>query len=1159
MHARYPMIPALPFVLALLIGNAVLESAKGQDDPGKWPAGIQPKSELPDERAYDYDFEEVDVARLQWWLDAIRLRLPVRLQGKLTGWLWVQRSSEAWYKFGDYKVEASIRSPNLQIDQWLVSDAELRFGYAGGTWYVGKLTGVVKSPGRRQTVGTATLNAKVPTNTGSRIEFSARVAAVDLGELLESFGIENEIEHSDGQVRLSGTLPLASPTDLTTWDAQAELDLGSVQLPWIASPATATGKLKLGEGDWRLDPGMLGVAGQAIKLTGNGSLTADFPFEVTAGGEAIEIRTLLQELRVDDLARIASGEIRLDANVQGDRQVGLARARAQVDSASLQLDSATIENLSIRTNWSPEKVSLAIDSAALAGGTLTGDASWTDLMEIAAGLPSSAELNLKSIRLEQLPVPESLPPAVGRVSGQVTLGIVDEKPNKLLTSSGEVRIEQAGIAGTPLGDVQLRWTKDRTSQWEGVLSLKKESGAVTADVSVALPFSTGPEGPLLQFRGYRAEGKFDDYRVDIRPEGQDAAELTVTARGDFRLAGTAENLLNEGNLNLAGSTVNWLERSWKLEAAEAALDPMVFRLDHFRVVNPAGTFTGDAVIRREASGEHELRLKIEDLGLQRNLADLTGELIPEALKAVDGQAELELQLAKPAADVDWSSGWHGEFQGDLSELTYAKQAVGQLNVRGSLSERQLDATARGELLAGETTLSATVPLEKIGGQKTTGENRSTLRAEINGMQVRRLADLLLDPQQAQPWDGQASLQVTVRGIDSDSPTAEVKLEAPAIRKQRMTLARGLVAEIRYADGIVDVDRVSGGLADGRIDVRGQLGWNEGRLSLEDGRLNIATRQLDVDSLLKMLAPDYAGYYAGQLGFRGSLSYRRGFQLVGHAQVDNGKVFEIPLERARGRIHASFDESGQFRQLTGNRLHGESCGGSLDVKLKLTGGDRIGLVSSGKVTRARTDQLSEALGFEKIIGSGSFGGRFEIQSREITSLRALNGGVLVDFEKGNAQSIPLVSAIDRFVPLIPFASTEIESGFMNARFSVGQLRIGELQLTSRSFMIAANGNVALDGSRLDLEAIVFTGGDVQQRVVETALRELIVNSVPQIAAVARINDLLRNRTVFLHVRGTPSRPVVQPRLGETAIHAYLQNLARGLFIPSAQLLNGVNGN
>ncbi|MEZ6079425.1 MAG: hypothetical protein R3C56_28275 [Pirellulaceae bacterium] len=112
----------------LLLPLLVQRSALGQEtlEAGAWPAGVVARDTLPTERAYNYNFNEVDVSKLEGWLKWFGYELPAKFSGNVSGWIWAQRSGCGWFDVANYRLEGEVESPQLLIESWTLEQARLR-------------------------------------------------------------------------------------------------------------------------------------------------------------------------------------------------------------------------------------------------------------------------------------------------------------------------------------------------------------------------------------------------------------------------------------------------------------------------------------------------------------------------------------------------------------------------------------------------------------------------------------------------------------------------------------------------------------------------------------------------------------------------------------------------------------------------------------------------------------------------------------------------------------------------------------------------------------------------------------------------------------------------------------------------------------------------
>jgi hypothetical protein len=421
-----------------------------------------------------------------------------------------------------------------------------------------------------------------------------------------------------------------------------------------------------------------------------------------------------------------------------------------------------------------------------------------------------------------------------------------------------------------------------------------------------------------------------------------------------------------------------------------------------------------------------------------------------------------------------------------------------------------------------------------------------LRIQIDQAQGRQAAGLFFDAATARQLRGNFSVRLDSTGISPADLVTDAQIVLPLMELRRQVLTRDLTLRTRVTANRMTVQRLSGGFAQGRVDASGYVSFDHGSFGkLGPSEIHFVVQRLNAKQLVSSVDPELEQYIDGDVSYRGTAIYQQGIQTRGTATINDAAMAGIPIRKISGDVRVRIDNRGQFRSLIANDLHGNGVGGTLFGDLSIHARDRFAIHTSGRLQGGRLEELSKALGFPRIAGSGKFDANFKLHSTGVVSLQSLTGGVQVDFKNGDVGSVPILSLLNQFVPLTQFASTDFQHGRMRALIAKGQFRIRDLVLGGDAFSLLANGTAALNGSSLNIDAVLQTGGGAQQRLIQTALERLLVGVAPPISAINQVNELLRNRSLFLHVGGSPSRPVIQAKTGPTAVNAFLQNFARGL--------------
>ncbi len=1136
----------LNVVLAMTISVAWTTCSIGQiskTDVKDWPAGVVSRNSLGQDRSYDYDFSRISVTTLQTWLSRVGIRIPVKLEGELSGWVWAQRSAKGWLDFSNYKLEGEVNSPDLKIDHWLVRKARIRFGYADGNWYVGEVAGEVRAEDGALPIGLVNANAKILTASSSAIQVRAKIDSIDLNALLRSFGLEIDIHNSGGSVSIIGSIPIANASDLSKWKAILQVAVDEIALPWIESGSKASATLKLEHGKWEISNGQVKVAEQELGIAGTGLLNSELPFELSLAAEVINSSELLRQWKQSELSKQLTGSMRFDAKISGNSSKGISHAVATIESASLIVRSQPLEELVIVADYSPAGIQIEMASAKVAGGSVTGVAKWSGWNELSRGVPSGLDLEIQSLQLEKLNGIELPVQVSGQASGLFRFVVEDTGNGEDWSSSGLLEVNKLQVAEARLGDARLSWNKELVSD-ELIGNVNVHLGSGSAASNIRVKFGNRPDSTIRATspRGYRAIGQFENYDFVIQIGGEPSETISIQAQGVFDVSGSPSQWLEQGEAEFSNSNARVGERLLSLEAAEVSFNQSEYRIERFRLLDPNGQISGAASLRRDKTGEHLLRLRVDDFPLKPYVE----RMFPKPLNSLDGVTTMELELRKNAAVDDLTSDMTCRLRGNLSTLNFQGKPMGELNFDGDLADGLVTANVEGQLLGGSANAGLKMPLAILQDNVGPGSIPAQLKIKIANVRAQRLAGLLFDRQFARKIAGSLSIELSADATSNSNLVVAGRIESPLVMHQKQTLARDLTAELKYSKNRLLIERLTGGIAGGRIEAEGYVDLNQDDISTFDaGTIDFVTQRLDANSLVAFGFPKYAKYFEGSIDYRGKAVFHRGVQLVGSATAKKGKLFGIPFQVARGNLRTEFTERGEFSRAVSRDLHGTAMGGTFDAKLDIRGGAAYSLKTTGTVSRGKLEQLGRAMGFENLGGTGTFDGVFTLGSRQIESIRALSGGLKIEFENGDVNSIPLLASIDRFVPLVQFASTNIENGRLDVRIGQGQMRVVDLIVNSKAFLLAASGIAAIDGSKLDLNLIVQTGGSVQQRLTQNAIERLFIGAAPQVAAVNQLNELIRNRTVFLHVGGSSSRPVFQTKPGQTAAKAFVESIGRGI--------------
>lgn len=1192
------------FLLPLIAQRSIMgQETRGTD---AWPAAVVAKNTLPTERSYNYDFNEVDVSKLESWLKWFGYELPAKFSGNVSGWLWAQRSANGWFDLAGYRLEGEIESPQLLIESWTLEQARLRFGYVEGVWYVGRLSGSVAKKGSDQSIGQASLVARLPLAAPRTVRISGSISQVQLQPLLDAYGLNIAITNQSGKLTLRGDVPLGAVDDIGSWSLNGELDIAGIELADVADvpQLNITSPLELDAGRWSIAGAQCVVAQQILRVDAQGDIArgesgtlsdARLPYTATFNSDRVDLaklRSSFRNLTLDDQAIEGIGS--LSGQVSGSFAQGLEKVSAALRSPQIIAAGETLDDVELLAglqiaDGNPLGLSINLKSARLAGGTVHGQIAWNDLAKIGQELPTRVDLNIIRMdlgRLQSTAIPVSTRGLFsGTADGQLRFEF--DKQQVPLDWSGQLRlrIRELRVAGNAVGDVYLSGSKVYAKR-QLQLQLRDAQSTFSLHATGELQRPTDETSLALQLSSYSVTGELHDYRTRLalaEPLGPQFTSVPIAASGQFKFAAKIQSMLDKpedywptsGSVTFDHLSGSLAEHTFTLEDSLLNIRPNAFRLERFRlVINPnrsggqaessgqvpAGQqrVVGSALIRRNAQGEHLLNLRMSEL----EIAPYVTAFAPQDLQGLSGRVQGEARFQKSATMSSWVTNWTGKLDGQVRELRFGEVPLADLDFNGNFRPEQLSLHLDGSLLGGDLDARLELPSRQLESLlngtglvqpvSTAAVNSNESKIELDGtlqaVKLDRLMSLFFGQRMGVRYAGVANLTINATSGLGRTPMIEAMVDIPSFYFERRSLAQRLRGVVIFEDGELRIKQLSGGIAGGRIDVVGSLQTSDpGKLV---GDFQFGTAQLQIPSMAAWVAPDKADQFEGRFSYTGRALIGDEISFSGAARLRDAFVMKLPIQDLRSQLHILFSRSGRFHELFARGIRGKALGGLLAGEAHLHGDSRYELSSTVQIGSGKIDQLSRALGFEHIIGTGTFDAQASFRSDDVLKFSALAGPLQIDFRRGDAQSVPILSDIGRLLPVFQLSSTDISSGRMNALIGQGQLNIQGVTLSSEAFSLIGDGRASLTSGGLDINALVSTGGSIERQIAQSASRKLMVVFLPQLALLGELNDLIQNRTVYLHIGGTPSHPIIQPQLGPTLGRALLQNVSRRLLLAPA---------
>ncbi len=1180
---------------AALLMCSICSEAAGQVDSQNFAAGTSDRESLPTERTLDYDFESISVASIERWLSWVNVSLPVDAVGEVSGWVWAQRSSRGLFDFRDYWLEGEITSPELKIDKWIVKEAKLRFGYRGGVWYVGRLKGAVVPPEQNMQAGRVELAAQLPLDRQALLNLSGTISQVDLASLLNGLAVDFPIKNTGGELTFSARVPLDRANDLKYWTGNANLSMNDVIIPPLRDPVAVTANAGLQDGQWRLRDSRFLLQSDAgveipLRVGANGPLESPWPFSVNASSANVALEELLRQFGLHAWAKDVQGNAEVTATATGNSDVGIDAANLNIQTNDLIIQQQSLGGMSLVGNVLGQAANVQLQSASFLGGTLLANADWRDLRRTQEGKPNRVSFSLDGIRLDKVGLPWLANRVAGVATGRVTFQTESNQAGRTTWGSdGELAVVDSALEGASLGNIELRWSKAiDQSEGRGSIRLAKEDGQAAANLFAKFMDDGSRAIVSDRVESYHATGSLENFTASVpatalmQAAGNLAAKnqvgsvnepVPVRATGRFDVAGSMNEWFERGSAELTSLDTRIAGRDVQLTQAIVEATPEELRLRQFTlrefvsreangeaVPGIEGRVLGAAILRRDGEGEHLLRLALSDVAI----SPYWNLIAPQAYSGFDGRISSVVQITLPAniqrglsfsslsglsqaADMEMQ----GNISGSVRGLSFRDEAIGDFDFRGEVNNGELKASAEGGVLQGRAEIDIEVsdvlkqlfPSEKLLPRESPIESR--IDARLENIELATIVALAKGSTQKVDARGIGSITFRAEAVGGKLQTASGRLSVPSFFHNRELFAQNLEIDFDLADSKLRINQAQGRIARGLVNVSGSIGWPLNEEHESAGDLVFAIQQVDVGQLAMLLYPSVAEQFSGRMSYRGRGRLGRSLTFLGSATTTNAVIYSIPLQSVRGSLQLDFNRGGSFQNLVANNLVGTAVGGRLVADIRLRGGSSYNLQAEGRVRRGKMEQLSKSLGFERIVGSEKFDALFVFSSRDATSLNALRGNLQLDFGQGDAQSVPILADLNRLVPLMQLASTDITSGRMNARIGQGLLIIEDLLLNSEAFWIAGNGSASLSSGNLNLQGVLQTGGGIEAQVSQASVRRLATLLLPEVVFIAELDNLLRNRTLYFRVRGNADRPVIQPKIAPSIVRGLLQEVKRSL--------------
>jgi hypothetical protein len=601
----------------------------------------------------------------------------------------------------------------------------------------------------------------------------------------------------------------------------------------------------------------------------------------------------------------------------------------------------------------------------------------------------------------------------------------------------------------------------------------------------------------------------------------------------YKVHGTA----SMRGLNVAGLQLDTVESIIRYDQGALHVEDLRGRVaGESRPGRPAtaGTVAGNASYQVVPAGDLSLRLQVKNVDL-RALTRLTPSLPVRVEGPISGNFDGKIAGKTHTWDLglDLTSP-HLRLQNIPTERVH-----GSLGYHGDAAEYKLE----GEALGGRFKLEGKLPPARPAGQPP-GEARTAPpdgRLTIERVRLDRLMETLGLQGTLGSLRGSVSLDLPYRHEGPQrQPIGRGTFRIADVRWDAAELTSSIQGDVRLTPSELQVRDITAYLGEGLL--RSQVSWN--LKGLDRGWFNLSLDRVEASRLLTPF-PTVAAWVKGPLdvSLRGTLG--REWQGSGQLVLTRGRVLGVAVNEWRVPINFQYEPAQGSGRLDVSETLAQIAQGRAQGRASLRWGGASRLEGSLRFFNADWRGLFKE--YENIgqAGSGLVTGRLDFGAEDLRSVNDLTASLDATLGRNQALELPVLQQLTPY--LAPSSTTTFQQGDIRARLARGVIRVQRMTLISPLLQLILEGNVMLQGGRLDLEVVANTGSVLFS---STVLSQLGVVQLPTTALsssfLTQASTLLSRRVIHLHIGGTIRSPSVRIEpialLTEEAVRFFLTRAA-----------------
>ena len=364
-------------------------------------------------------------------------------------------------------------------------------------------------------------------------------------------------------------------------------------------------------------------------------------------------------------------------------------------------------------------------------------------------------------------------------------------------------------------------------------------------------------------------------------------------------------------------------------------------------------------------------------------------------------------------------------------------------------------------------------------------------------------------------------------------TADVSLKA--IGWNRKILSNQLIARLRIRPRLLEVHDISGTVAEGSVEGYAMLNLND----QPDGMFRMAVSGINLTKAALPIVNDTRSIQ-GRASLR--VDGRIGRRMTGQANlmIDSILAYGVSASHVRVPLKWTIVPAQRLVHVHTNNASLDLGGGRVNGKADVRWDGRLNLNMTAQAQQIDTRRLLASRG--SLPGGGVVSGTLRLRGESVSSIDDLSGQFDAQIKDVQALQMPVLQNASQFLGSVG-RTTSFEDGILSGRLANGMITIDRMALMAASVRIIIEGTSTLTG-QLNLYVSAYTGetGPADKILKLTDSPLMLAAPVP-IAMIAQANDMIKDRTVHLHVTGSAQRPLIRVQPGRQLQQEVIQLLVK----------------